>query len=362
MERKWSTRGYSPGDEDGILALWRTVFPDGESGRADPGYWYWQFRDPPAGSARIQLAVVDDLIVGQYAVIPMSMQVRGEAILGTLSLDTMTHPEYRRQGMFTTLASELYAELRRTGFPLTYGFPNENSIGGFVRKLQWTHVCSLPVYVKPLRPDAIVDSVLANPLLNAVARPFARLGAAIVSRPARIPDEARTNLRWLDQFDARADELWQEAYDRSKIALTRSAAFLNWRYFLNPVRDYRAVSYEEGGQLVAYAVIRCMDQFGLRGGMITDLVGQPGRDDALEAVLTAVEEHSAQEEMDVIASLVHGDRRAARLLKRNGFLPVPKRAFKEWCFGVRVNNDTVDDPLIADADNWYLTFGDTDVI
>jgi GNAT superfamily N-acetyltransferase len=362
MDREWFTREYRPGDEHGIIALWKAAFPDGESGRAELNYWNWQFRDPPAGPARIRLAVADELIVGQYGVVPVSMQIRGEAVQGTLSLDTMTHPAHQRQGILTTLADELYAELERNGFPITHGFPNDNSIGPLTRKLQWMHVCSLPVYVKPLRPHVIVDRVLANPLLSRVARPVAKLCTAILSPPTRVPGGAQTRVRWLDQFDARADELWQMAHDRSKIALTRSAAFLNWRYFQNPLRGYRAVAYEQDGQLVAYAVVRCMDQFGLRGGMITDLVGQPGREDALVAVLAAAEQHCVALDVDLLACLMHGDRRLTRLLKRNGFLRAPKRAFKEWYFCVRVNNDSVRPELVADPDVWFVTWGDTDVI
>jgi len=362
MDRKWITRGYKPGDEDGILALWKASFPDGEIGRADLAYWNWQFRDPPAGSANIRLAAVDELIVGHYAVIPVPMQVRGEEIQGTLSLDTMTHPDYQRQGILTTLASELYAQLGQQGFPITYGFPNDNSIGPLTGKLQWSYVCSLAVYVKPLNPDVIVDQLLPNPMLTAAARPLARFGARILTAPSRAPSQAQAHLCWLDRFDARADELWLATHDPSKITLTRSADLLNWRYFQNPLRDYRAVAYEEGGDLVAYAVLRCMEQFELRGGMITELICQPGRDDALQAVLAAVEEHFVQEEADLTACLVHGDGQATRLLKQNGFLRAPKRAFKEWYFGVRLNDDSVRPDWATDPDRWYLTFGDTDVI
>jgi GNAT superfamily N-acetyltransferase len=362
VERKWAAREYQPGDERGIIALWTAAFPDGERGRADLQYWHWQFCDPPAGSARIRVAVVDGTVVGHYAVIPVPMQIKGEAILGTLSLDTMTHPDYQRQGILTTLASELYAELGRDGFPLTYGFPNENSVGALVNKLRWAYVCSLPVYVKPLRAGAVIERILPNRLLAAALRPFARLGLALVCRPTAVANQARRSIRRLEQFDTRADELWQIACDRQKIALTRSAAHLNWRYFRNPLREYRVVAYEEREQLVAYAVVRSMEQFGLRGGMILELIGRPGREDALQAVLAAAEEHSRREGMDLMACLLHGDGRVTRLLKRNGFLLAPKRSFKEWYFCVRVNNDSVDSNWSADPDSWYVTFGDTDII
>jgi hypothetical protein len=113
---------------------------------------------------------------------------------------------------------------------------------------------------------------------------------------------------------------------------------------------------------VAYAVIRCMEQFGLRGGMITELVGHPSREDAQEAVLAVVEEHFEREGMALAACLVHGDRRAPRLLKRNGFLRAPRRSFKEWYFGVRPNDISLQSDWVTHPDSWYLTFGDTDVI
>jgi GNAT superfamily N-acetyltransferase len=362
MERKWCTREYQPGDEDGIIALWKVAFPEGESERADLKYWNWQFRDNPAGFGRIRVAVAEDTIVGQYAIIPMRLQIEGEPVLATLSLDTMTHPDYRRQGMFTTLARELYAQLGHDGLSMTYGFPNENSLWGFTTKLQWAHICSLPVYVKPLRPSAIVERITSSHLLALAASPFVDLATKVVFPSGTMPDKARASVRWLERFDSRIDGLWQTVYDHRKIAVVRDATYLNWRYFLNPARDYRAVVFEEDDQIVACAVIRCMEQFGLRGGMITDIAAQPGRENTLQAVLTAVVQYSVNQEMDVAACLIYGDRRGARLLKRNGFFPIPRRAFKEWYFGVRVNNDSISLDMVNDHRNWYLTFGDTDVI
>jgi hypothetical protein len=65
---------------------------------------------------------------------------------------------------------------------------------------------------------------------------------------------------------------------------------------------------------------------------------------------------------DLVTCLVHGDGWATGLLKRNGFLRAPKRAFKEWYFGVRLNDGSLRADWTTNPDNWYLTFGDTDVI
>ena len=363
MEAKWFAREYEAGDESAIGALWRAAFPDDdEVGRTELEYWNWQYRDPPAGFARIRVAVADGRIVGHYAVIPVAMQVEGKHVCGTLSLDTMTHPDCQRQGILTKLASEVYDELGRAGLPITYGFPNENSVGALTKTLGWHYVCALRVYVKPLHADVIAERLLPGGLLGSMAKPLAHLGATLIGRPSSVPEPARNNMRWLERFSSDADELWQAVYNRSKIALTRNADFLNWRYPQNPLRGYRILAYEEQGQLLAYAVLRCMEQFGLRGGMIVDLVGHPTRDDALATVLAAAEEYFRQEDMDLAACLMHGDRRTVQSLRRSGFLPAPGRAFKEWHFCVRLNDSSTDADCIADADRWYVTFGDTDVI
>jgi GNAT superfamily N-acetyltransferase len=339
------------------------AFPgNDEVGRAGVEYWHWQYREPPAGFARTRVAVAGDRIVGHYAVIPVAMQVQGKPVCGTLSLDTMTHPDYQRQGILTTLAGEVYQELGRDDLPLTYGFPNENSVGALTKVLGWDYLCALPVYVKPLRPDAIAEAVLPSRTVAAVAKPLARLGTALVSRPSPRAPEAAAHIRRLEQFDTRADGLWQTAYDPSTNALTRSARFLNWRYPRNPLRAYHILAYEEEGQLIAYAVLRCMNQFGLRGGMITDLVGRPGRQDALQGLLAAAEVYFQDQGMDLIACLMHGDRDTVRVLKRAGFLTAPRRTFKQWHFCVRLNNESVDRKAAVDPNRWYVTFGDTDII
>jgi hypothetical protein len=363
MEREWLSRAYEPGDEVGIGSLWRTTFSNSdEVGRTELGYWSWQYRDPPAGFGRIRVAVSEDQIVGHYAVVPMQMQVMGEMIRGTLSLDTMTHPDFQRRGILGKLAGEVYDELDRDGLPITYGFPNENSVGALTRKLGWDYVCALPVFVKPLRADRIAGRFLPGRLLGTLAGPFARLGSRIISPPCSVPLPAEPKLRWLEQFDQQADELWDAVYDPAKIALTRSARFLNWRYPANPLREYRILAYEEDGHLLAFAVLRCMAQFGLRGGMIVELVGDPDRDDALAAVLAGVEEYFRWAGMDLAACLMHGDPRTVRALKRCGFLAAPRRAFKEWHFCVRLNNGSLDRDALADPERWHVTFGDTDII
>jgi len=363
MHGQWVARRYQPGDEVQILQLRRLVFGDGDEQRNAESYWRWEFRDNPAGDGRIWLAVAADKIVGQYAVIPVRMQYCGEVMMGSLSLDTMTHPDFRRQAVFATLANNLYEELERESIPVTYGFPNENSVEGFVTKLDWMYVRSLPVFVKPLDVSRIVGRFLGDRslayLIGKVSNPLARL----LFRPTHAFQGERSKLKWIERFDARMDGFWEQVAARRRIAAVRDSTYLNWRYFDNPGRRYWAVVAERDGEILGYVILRCMEQFELRGGVIVDLGALPDREPVLGALLVEAEGFFREQRSDLVACLISGDDEYSGLLRRSGYLPLPRKlGFKEWHFGCRVHSPALNSEFFGDPANWYVTFGDTDVI
>ena len=114
MEQRWSMRVCSEGDEWGILELWRAVYPEREYDQERfLRWWRWMYKDNSAGTGQIWLTEHDGQIVGQYAIIPVVMKIGDETALGSRSIDTMTHPDYRRRRIFETLAKQVYDEARR---------------------------------------------------------------------------------------------------------------------------------------------------------------------------------------------------------------------------------------------------------
>lgn len=60
--------------------------------------------------------------------------------------DTMTHANHVGKGLFTTLAKLTYELAEQNGAQFVFGFPNQNSYPGFVKKLNWVHNESLNTY------------------------------------------------------------------------------------------------------------------------------------------------------------------------------------------------------------------------
>ncbi len=75
--------------------------------------------------------------VAFYAVIPCFIASGDDVILAAQSADTMTHPAHRNRGVFVKLALTTFQLCRELGIRLLFGFPNQNSLPGFVNKLDW---------------------------------------------------------------------------------------------------------------------------------------------------------------------------------------------------------------------------------
>ncbi len=134
------TRLYQPGEESQILTLFRHSY-----GREmSEAYWNWRFRDAPAGPAVIFLTWDGDILAAHYAVTSLVLRIEGQDWLTGLSGTTMTHPDYRGQGLFPKLGRSTYAHMAKAGMGLVWGFPNVQSHRGFIRDLNWADIYEVP--------------------------------------------------------------------------------------------------------------------------------------------------------------------------------------------------------------------------
>jgi GNAT superfamily N-acetyltransferase len=79
----------------------------------------------------------DHFPVGYFGVIPCLMQSGDQLILTAQAADAMTHPRFRKEGIFTRLSEMCFDLCRSLGIKLLFGFPNQNSYPVMVRSLGW---------------------------------------------------------------------------------------------------------------------------------------------------------------------------------------------------------------------------------
>lgn len=88
----------------------------------------------------------DNIPAAYYGVFPLICYCENVEVLCAQSGDTMTHQDHRGKGLFIELAKKTYELAKDNGVQFIFGFPNQNSYPGFVKKLSWQHIYDLNMY------------------------------------------------------------------------------------------------------------------------------------------------------------------------------------------------------------------------
>src|SRR5947209_19987500 len=117
-------------------------------------YFRWKYLDNPAGRVLGFAAFSNGEPVSFYGVIPEIYLIGDEPLRIYQSMDTMTHPNFRRRGLFVTLALRTYELIeQQEGRCDLIGQPSDQSLPGFIGKLGWKQIHGFP-YLIFLRPTS----------------------------------------------------------------------------------------------------------------------------------------------------------------------------------------------------------------
>ena len=363
MTHTFQIRHYREGDEDQILNLRQRVFGNLDPMRLRSSTWRWQFRHNPAGKALCALAEDHGRIVGQYAVIPTRFSVLGKEALFALSCDTMIHPDYQKQGLFTTLAREVYQRIEsERRITTVWGFPNEISLPGFTRHLGWHLLTVFPLTVVPLRPLAMLRSLLPLKKTSRQKQRGTGDGSSMESLASRcvFPEVPGLLVEPVTRFDEEFDALWNRNRGLASVIQVRDAAYLNWRYSGAPGFGYQPFAIRSNGRLLGYMVIRMMNLMGHFFGVLADIFPFPVRDPVTtRRLFRFARDYSKAEGAEFMTCLL--SRSNPSFFKEVGLRKIPAIFNpKKWYFGCRYPQHNR--AVLGSPKNWYLTYGDTDIV
>lgn len=351
-------------DPDGLLALIRTAFPGEDVG--DPEFLSWLYDQNPSGRAIEYMARNREIVTGHIALLPFRYKTGEATTMGSLTVNVITHPDYRGRGVFVVLHDLGFKEAAARNIAFTLGFPNPNSEKPSLRHLGYQELTRLPLWILPFNASKILASPASRRqagwrLAARAVQPLSRIWRSLHRpfRPGAIAIETIT------EFGPEADELWQRASSVAENALIRDRAFLNWRLVRAPTRRYDLFTARSDGRLIGYLAGRTTSIEGLRWGMIVDLLTEdtePGRD-AAAALVAAYDRHLREQGADVAAALMLKHARPARALRRNGyvvcppsFLPRDFPALLHW------NMPGPRPPRLADPQAWFITLADYEAV
>lgn len=280
MADAFTTRRFKYHDLDEVLELLRLSLGETELLQRTKELFSWKHLDNPFGESIVLVAEHDDRIVAMRALMRWDLRTPGGTDLRCLRpVDTATHPDFRRRGLFRRLTLEALEEARAAGIHIVFNTPNEQSRPGYL-KMGWSDVGDIKVMVRPSL------------------------------RRMRSRVEARTDPATLVAQTQPLDQIIYVERPAIGLRTPRNSEYATWRFGSHPTARYFAV-----GAGATSAIVRP----GMRRGRTELVISDVAGPDPRAGIAAAVGASSASY---VVASFGKRspERRAAR---RNGLLPVP---------------------------------------
>ena len=257
--RAWEIRDGGERDLGQILSLRKIVFGEMEKDNLDPRFWEWEFLKGPEGRAFIYIAEDGGKVIGHFADLPRRFSVNGKTTLGTLSLDLMVHPDYRREGIFSEMGRYAAERVRSKNGLFMTAFPIRMETINGLKKIGWQIVSELPVLVYPIRFAGIVKRYLRFSVPSLFLGGVARFFYLLLFEGRRKKEAEEVEISEVVELDEEFDQFWQKALSLHPVMGLRDRAFLSWRYLHHPTRTYTIYRALEKGEMRGYLILRKVD-------------------------------------------------------------------------------------------------------
>lgn len=349
----WSVRDGSEEDMEEILSLRKLVFGEEEKDKLEPRFWRWEFIKGPDGSGLVYVVDHENKIIGHFADLPRHFSFEKEVVLGTVSIDLMVHPDYRRRGIFEAMGKYGAQRVRqRKGLFMT-SFPiRSETILGF-RKIGWKEVAKLPVLAYPIRFTGILNRYLHFLPLSLLMGGFIRGFYFLLYGLRSWGKGEAVEIERVDSLDELFDRFWQKASSLHPLIGSRNREYLTWRYLQHPTRHYAIYRAQRSGEMTGYIVLRKVELLNFNSAVIVDLLALD--EESISALVKRGVQHSREGGADLLGFMVSQGHSYYKRLRRMGFLP----SFKTFLLMVYPHSEREG---ILSSRKWYVTWGDTDVI
>lgn len=232
-----------PEDTGAILETLRAALGETPLLARTESLWHWKHRDNPFGRSIVQIADDSGVVAGVRAMMRWNLSWRSETIKCVRAVDTATHPNYRRKGVFRRLTEEAVEQARSEGVHLIFNTPNSKSGPGYL-KMGWRVVGSIGVQARPvsIRPARLDQAEIPS---------MDRLAPGIEG-PESIP-------------------LTASSTPAGRLRTQCTPDYLRWRFTSHPTASYGWIADGPQSGLVARASSRA----GRSELVVSDLLGEP---------------------------------------------------------------------------------------
>lgn len=206
-----------PEEEQKILELMNVCF-----GRDFQKDWFqWFNYQCPYGKNLVYVGVdvEKDVLVAAYGLLPYKLVINKKVMDGSLCTNAITHPEYQGKGIFTQIGRHALLQKPPYASYFSVGVPNKNALPGHL-KVGWI-----------VHSDLIFFKKLDNKKNDFEGKQI----FVFTDEHGRLASNSLANMN---------------------LTVARDSAFLNWRYFKRPDKEYIAYEIREEKKLRGFIILK----------------------------------------------------------------------------------------------------------
>jgi hypothetical protein len=349
---------FAPFDFTENLAEQRVLFKDcfpetnGEAVQREAHY-LWKFHSFPNEVTSWEYAAfLGSEMVGYYAAIPYRYKIGNKITSVAMVCDVMTSSKHRGKGIFTRMGTYSTGVLS-SEVPFTIGYPIRKEVIPGHLKVGWKIPFSLPLYMKFIRLDALLNTKNMGFLIP-LANVFIDIYNCVVKTKLnrKYSFTLSTNIKDVQDYDAFAKE-WCASVPN---VLIKDLPFALWRYSA-PERNYKFLSIKGiKGKMIGFVSFRNIIKEEVPSYGILDYMVLPGYEDCHGFINKVLADSAKKEKVETIMTMMSKKSASEYQLCKNGFFKSP------FVFQLILKNLTKEfnDEELFNEKNWHLMWVDSD--
>jgi GNAT superfamily N-acetyltransferase len=321
-----------------------------------PEHYHWKFHGAPFSPPSYEYSASEGgRMLGYYAAIPYLYQIGEHRMVVGMVCDVMTHPDARGKGVFTELGKFALGRMEAEGLDFVTGYPIRPEVMGGHLRVGWKVAFDLPMFLRPLKANAIAKSKRMSWLAPAANVGIATYQALLAPRATTRALRSRTGSP-RELLHSAGFETFLEKWSAGVTNhLVKSAAFYDWRLSA-PGTQYHAFLVYRNDAVVAAAVGREARLHGIPSFALLDVMVLKGDGNALATLYHNVDDEARRHGAEAVVTMMSRQRAREYHLIRFGYLKSPF-TFK---LILRPLNARAGLDRISAEEDWHLMWIDSD--
>jgi GNAT superfamily N-acetyltransferase len=321
-------RLYEPGDEEEIIELLKTSFPEWKEIRSPIEYWKWKYIENPLGSI-IVVADWNGKIVGVVHRLNLNIKT-DEKTFSNYGDDVTVHSDYRKKGIYKNMIKYTEELSKEKKITLNFGISISDYTVSMAEREGYvffpftiSHMIQIRDVRMHFKKRPVENNLLAIfgfsvlKLLNRIKRSL---------KQTEIQSEFR--IENILRFDERINGFWEKIQENYQFIIEKKQEYLNWRY-CDPRSSnkgrYFIKQAEKQEKILGFIVLETKEKDDYIEGYVVDLLAHSGRIDVARKLLEEACLFFQKLNINVVHYRVVQNHTYQALFRELGFIEVPSK-------------------------------------